>query len=344
MTAQYAKASPDDILIRLTIANRGPSPARLHLLPILWFRNTWSWGVAYDEGRWPKPRLTRADERSVLAVHATLGRFRLTAGDGPDGRPPEFLFTENESNARRLFGSPNASPYVKDAFHHYIVNDQADSVRRDGGTKAAAVYVLDLPAAGECSVDLRLTREDEVHAPAFGDFDRVFADRKAEADAFYAESIPPNLPSVEQAVSRQAYAGLLWSQQFYHYVVSDWINGDAKLPLAPDVRARRINQDWRHLFSRDVLSVPDKWEYPAFFAWDLAFHMIPMARIDPELRRSSCSCSCASGICIPTGSCRRSIDSPTSIRPSMRGPAGRCSCGPAALTTPSWKEPFTSSC
>jgi len=283
VTAQYAKASPDDILIRLTIANRGPSPARLHLLPILWFRNTWSWGAAYDEGRWPKPRLTHADERSLLAVHATLGRFRLTAGDSPDGRPPEFLFTENENKARRLFGSTNESPYVKDAFHHYIVNDQADSVvGRDGGTKAAAVYVLDLPAAGECSVDLRLTREDEVHAPVFGDFDRVFADRKAEADAFYAENIPANLPSVEQAVGRQAYAGLLWSQQFYHYVVADWINGDARLPLAPDVRERRINQDWRHLFSRDVLSVPDKWEYPAFFAWDLAFHMIPMARIDPE--------------------------------------------------------------
>ena len=282
VTAQYAKASPDDILIRLTIANRGPSPARLHLLPILWFRNTWSWGAAYDEGRWPKPRLTHADERSLLAVHATLGRFRLTAGDSPDGRPPEFLFTENENNARRLFGSTNESPHVKDAFHHYIVNDQAESVGRDGGTKAAAVYVLDLPAAGECSVDLRLTREDEVHAPVFGDFDRVFADRKAEADAFYAESIPANLPSVEQAVGRQAYAGLLWSQQFYQYVVADWINGDARLPLAPDVRERRINQDWRHLFSRDVLSVPDKWEYPAFFAWDLAFHMIPMARIDPE--------------------------------------------------------------
>src|SRR5207245_3285181 len=140
VTAEYAKASPDDILIRLTVANRGPEPARLHLLPTLWFRNTWSWGAAYEEGRWPRPRLTRADDRSLVAVHATLGRFRLTAGDRADGRPPEFLFTENETNAQRLFGSPNESPYVKDAFHDYIVHGRKDSIRPDGGTKAMAVY------------------------------------------------------------------------------------------------------------------------------------------------------------------------------------------------------------
>src|SRR5262245_21070569 len=285
VTAEYAKASPDDILIQATIANRGAAHARLHLLPTLWFRNTWSWGAAYDEGRWPKPGLTRDDDRTVMAVHATLGRFRLTAGDGPDGRLPELLFTENETNARRLFDSPNESPYVKDAFHDYIVHGRQGSVRRDGGTKAAALYVIDLPAAGECSVHLRLTKVDDAHAEAFRGFEQVFADRRSEADAFYAANIPPNLPAIEQAISRQAYAGLLWSEQFYYYVVPDWITGDAKLPLPPDVRARRINRDWEHLFSRDVLSVPDKWEYPAFFAWDLAFHMIPMARIDADNAR-----------------------------------------------------------
>jgi hypothetical protein len=226
--------------------------------------------------------LTRAGDRRLLAVHTTLGRFRLTAGDRPDGRPPEFLFTENESNAMRLFGAANESPYVKDAFHHYVVNGRKDSVRRDGGTKATALYVLDLPATGEYSVDLRLTLEDEAHPLPFRDFEEVFADRKAEADAFYAAKIAQNLPTIEQAISRQAYAGLLWSEQFYHCVVPDWINGDAKLPLPPEVRQRRINRDWPHVFSRDVLSVPDKWEYPAFFAWDLAFHMISMARIDPD--------------------------------------------------------------
>jgi hypothetical protein len=139
VTAEYAKASPDDILIRLTVANRGPDTARLHLLPTLWFRNTWSWGAAYDEGRWPKPGITRADERSLIAEHVTLGRFRLTAGDRQDGRAPEFLFTENETNTRLLFGTPNESPYVKDAFHDYIVHERKDSVRTDGGTKAGVV-------------------------------------------------------------------------------------------------------------------------------------------------------------------------------------------------------------
>ena len=138
VTAEYAKASTDDILIRLAVVNRGPEPARLHLLPTLWFRNTWSWGAAYEEGRWPKPHLARADERSVLAAHETLGRFWLTAGDGPDGRAPELVFTENETNALRLFGSPSESAYVKDAIHEYVVGGRMDAVRTDGGTKASA--------------------------------------------------------------------------------------------------------------------------------------------------------------------------------------------------------------
>src|SRR5260221_168082 len=133
VTAEYAKASPDDILIRLTVANRSPMPARLHLLPTFWFRNTWSWRAAYDEGRWPKPRLTRADDRSLVAVHATLGRFRLTAGDLPNGRQPEFLFTENERNTQRLFGSPNVSPYFKLVLHHYTVDGRRHARRREPG-------------------------------------------------------------------------------------------------------------------------------------------------------------------------------------------------------------------
>src|SRR5438132_2514145 len=171
VTAEYAKASPDDILIRLTVANRGPEPARLHLLPTLWFRNTWSWGAAYDEGRWPKPRLARVGDRSVVAEHATLGRFRLTAGDSQDGRPAELVFTENETNARRLFAAPNESPYCKDAFPDYVVHGRKDAVRTDGGTKAAMVYVLDLPAGGEHVVHLRLTLESEADALPFRDFD-----------------------------------------------------------------------------------------------------------------------------------------------------------------------------
>jgi hypothetical protein len=286
VTVEYAKASPDDILIRLTIANRGSEATRLHLLPTLWFRNTWSWGSAYDEGRWPRPRINRTDQQSLVAEHATLGRFRLTSDDVATGRRSELLFTENETNAQRLFGAPNESRYVKDAFHDYVVRGQRDAIRTDEGTKAAALYVIDLPAQSEQTIRLRLTAEAEAHAKPFDDFEPIFADRRTEADSYYAAKIPANLPAAERGISRQAYAGLLWSEQFYHYVVPDWINGDAKLPLSPAVREKRINRDWPHLFSRDVLSVPDKWEYPAFFAWDLAFHMVPMARIDREFAKN----------------------------------------------------------
>ncbi len=279
--AEYAKAGPDDILIRITAANRGPQPARLHLLPALWFRNTWSWGAAYDEGAWPKPHIAPAGPGAVVAEHATLGRLRLAADAGPDGRPPSIVFTENETNHELLDGSPNESPHTKDAFHAYIVHGRADAVSRAGGTKAAAVYVLDLPPGGQQILRLRLTAAADATDTPFADFDQIFADRIAEADAFYRAKVPQGLPPEEQAVSRQAYAGLLWSKQFYYYVVPDWVNGDARLPLPPEARARRINQDWQHLFSRDVLSVPDKWEYPWFAAWDLAFHMVPLARIDP---------------------------------------------------------------
>ena len=283
--AEYAKAAPDDILIRITVANRGPRAARLHLLPTLWFRNTWSWGAAYEEGRWVKPSLTRVSAAHVVADHETLGRFRLTAGTADGGVTPELLFTENETNAASVFGSPNESLYVKDAFHDFVVHNRTDAVATDRGTKAAARYVMDVPAGGNCTVRLRLRTEDDVDIDPFQDFERTFEERQREADAFYAVTIPQHLSAEEQRVSRQAYAGLLWSQQFYHYVIPDWINGDARAPLPPGHRARRINQEWTHLFSRDVLSVPDKWEYPAFFAWDLAFHMVTMAKIDPELAK-----------------------------------------------------------
>jgi hypothetical protein len=231
VTAEYAKAGPDDLLVRLTVANRGPEPARLHLLPTLWFRNTWSWGARYDEGKWAKPRLARLDD-GLLADHETLGRFRLAA----DPRPKEWVFTENETNSRVFGGGPldrlarsvglsGGGPY-KDAFHRYIVDGEKSAVARDVGTKAAAVYVLDVPAGGEAAVRLRLTAEGEAKAEPFADFEAVFADRKREADEFYAAVIPAGASAEERRVSRQAYAGLLWSEQFYHYVVPDWVDGD----------------------------------------------------------------------------------------------------------------------
>jgi len=284
--AEYAKAAPDDILIRVTVANRGSSAARLHLLPTLWFRNTWSWGAAYEEGRWAKPSLTRVNAAQIVAGHETLGRFRLTFGANRAGPEPELLFTENESNAASVFGSPNESPHVKDAFHEFVVHNRVDAVAADRGTKAAALYVLDVPGGGDCSIRLRLRTADDTDIDSFRDFNQTFDRRQREADAFYAVTIPEHLSVEERRVSRQAYAGLLWSQQFYHYVIPDWINGDAKAPLPPGHRARRINQEWTHLFSRDVLSVPDKWEYPAFFAWDLGFHMITLVKIDPEAAKN----------------------------------------------------------
>jgi hypothetical protein len=256
--------------------------AQLHLLPTLWFRNTWSWGSAYEEGRWPKPQLTRIDDTTIAADHATLGRFLLIVSGNQNGSAPPLVFTENQNNALKLFGSPNESARSKDAFHDHVVAQRSDAVSADAGTKAAALYVIDLPGGAEYTVRLRLTRQEESTSRPFEHFDRIVADRRREADTFYRGCIRQDLPATERSISRQAYAGLLWSHQFYHYVIPDWISGDAKMPLPPDVRQRRINQDWPHLFCRDVLSVPDKWEYPAFFAWDLAFHMITLARVDPD--------------------------------------------------------------
>src|SRR5439155_1525602 len=186
VTVEYAKASPDDILIRVTVANRRPDAALLHVLPSLWFRNTWSWGRT-GEGYWPKPRLVRAGDGAIAAEHASLGRFRLAAEGGPG-----LLFTENETNVARLFGAPNASPYVKDAFHEYVVHGRTDAVSADGpGTKAATHYILTLPAGGEATLHLRLTAETEAGGPPAGpEVDRVFADRMREADAFFARVDP----------------------------------------------------------------------------------------------------------------------------------------------------------
>ena len=285
VTAEYAKAAPDDILIRITVANRGPEAARLHLLPTLWFRNTWSWGSAYEESRWPKPHLEPVGENTIAAEHATLGRFRVAVAPGPDGTPPPLLFTENETNSARLFDSANAGLYVKDAFHEYMVHGKLGAVnpaRR--GTKAAAHYRLEIPAHSQHTVCLRLSAEGELPAQPFGPaFDRIFEQRAREAEAFYAARIPQNLSADERLVARQAYAGLLWSKQFYHWAVSEWLQGDRLQPDPPESRWQHPNAGWaHHLYCRDVLSVPDKWEYPAFFAWDLAFHMVPLARIDPE--------------------------------------------------------------
>ena len=278
--AEYAKESPNDILIRLTIFNRGPEVAPIHLLPTLWFRNTWSWG-RQGEAYWPKPSIDQVHESSIAARHTSLGGFRLEAeaNDGFAG----CLFTENETNFARLYGVTNRSPFVKDGFNDYVVDRKAEAVNPERtGTKSAVHYRLKVPANGSVSVRLRLFAEEETPATVFGrSFDGIFEKRIAEAGSFYSARIPKTLTADEQRIQREACAGLLWSKQFYYYVVDDWLQGDpSELPPSRTPETTR-NADWPHLYNRDVMSVPDKWEYPWFAAWDLAFHMIPFAKIDP---------------------------------------------------------------
>ncbi len=287
VSAEYAKGSPDDLLIRITIANRGPDPATLHLLPTLWFRNTWAWGRS-GEGYGPIPRIVRSHDTALLADHDALGRFRFDADRvaGHDG--PDFLFTENETNRARLFQAANPSPYVKDAFHECLIQGRTEAVNPSGaGTKAAAFYRLDVPAGGQRVVRLRLSSEREAPKSPFGmTFDRLFEERIREADAFYTDGLPPTLSEGERTLARQACAGLLWTKQFYHYAVKEWLDGDPAQPTPPARRRHGRNSDWVHLYNRDVLSMPDKWEFPWYAVWDSAFHMIPFARIDPHFAKS----------------------------------------------------------
>ncbi|MBI2889579.1 MAG: glucosidase [Nitrospirae bacterium] len=286
VVAEYAKASPDDVLIRITITNRGPEAAALRVLAQLWFRNTWSWGRA-GEGYPPRPVITRDGSAAVRADHSSLGRFRLAAATGPDGRPPEWLFTENETNASRLFGSADGSTYVKDAFHDRVIGGRREAVNPAGcGTKAAAHYALDCPPGATRQICLRLFSEREAPEEIFGEpFDEVFWQRVAESHAFYDALIPKGLAEDENSIARQAYAGLLHSKQFYHYVITHWLEGDPAQPPPPEARKQGRNHDWRHLYNRDVVSMPDKWEYPWYAAWDLAFHAIPFARLDPQFAK-----------------------------------------------------------
>ena len=277
VTVEYAKATTDDILVRLSVANRGPEPAELHLLPTLWYRNTWSW----DTGS-ARPRLRALPgQASIEAEHGTLGRRWLHCEGEPD-----LLLTDNESNLTRLWGVANASPYVKDGINDYLVEGRKDAVNPEGaGTKAAAHYRLVVPAGRTAVVRLRLT--DAGPKAAFGrEFEAVFARRIREANEFYARVIPATLSEDARSVARQAFAGLLWSKQFYHYDVRRWLEGDPAGPPPPAERRGGRNHQWEHLYNDDVISMPDKWEYPWYAAWDLAFHVIPLALIDPDFAKN----------------------------------------------------------
>ena len=285
--AEYAKGSPNDVLVRLTVTNCADEAAPLDLLPTLWFRNTWSWGRDDDEGHWRKPCMGLSREGRVQTEHESLGRFDFVAERASDGTEPTWLFTENETNTKRLFDAPPPEPYVKDAFHRRVVHGETQAVHpKCVGTKCAPWYHLHLDAGQSVTLRLRFFAVDEAPAVLFGEnFDDTFAQRLAETDAYYAQDMPADADANQRALVRQSYAGLLWSKQFYHYVVEQWLDGDPGHPAPPARRRAGRNSDWHHFFSRDVLSMPDKWEYPWFAAWDLAFHMIPFARLDPEFTK-----------------------------------------------------------
>lgn len=283
VTTEYAKGGPNDMLIQITANNLGPETAPLHILPTLWFRNTWSWGnQSEDSGE--KPSIEQVGENLLETDHPTLGRFGFEVEPG-EGH--SFLFTDNETNRDRLFNVPNNNPYVKDAFHEAVIHGRDDAVNpNQQGTKAAAYYRFAVPPGEKVIIRCRLYAHAEAPSASFGSsFEQTFRQRLTEAEAFYGDSIPGELTDEEQRVMRQGYAGLLWTKQFYHYVVRDWLEGDPEQPSPPESRKGGRNHDWRHIHCRDVISMPDKWEYPWFAAWDLAFHMVPFARIDPQFAK-----------------------------------------------------------
>jgi hypothetical protein len=285
---EYAKAGPDDILIQITSTNRGPEPALLHLLPTLWFRNTWSWGKLPEDTP-IRPEVRRSGDNAIQATHASLGTFvyLLDPASGPSLNG--LLFTENDTNVQRLFNVPNPQPFVKDAFHEAVVHGNAQAVNPAGfGTKTAPHYTATVEPGKSWQVRLRLVLKDQAPAQPFGDeFSRVLDLRKQEADRFYAARIPFPPQSEEYRIMRQAQAGLLWSKQFYNYEVTRWLKGDPTQPPPPPERQQYgRNWDWPHIFNRDVISMPDTWEYPWYAAWDLAFHTVELARTDAAFAKA----------------------------------------------------------
>jgi hypothetical protein len=279
VAVEYAKADVEDVLIKITVTNRGPEAANLRILPTIWFRNTWSWGKS---DRRPELHQARLTPNPVIELNHDRPGNRWLHCEGS----PELLFTENETNVRRLFGAENRTPYVKDGINEYIVRGIQEAVNPDRtGTKASAHYELAVAAGETVVVRLRLTNNDFKSKSAFASFDKTFALRQREADEFYATVIPDDLSTDAQNVMRQGFAGMLWSKQFYHYVIKDWLEGDPGNPQPPQERKRGRNHDWTHLYNADVISMPDKWEYPWYAAWDLAFHCIPLALVDPDFAK-----------------------------------------------------------
>jgi hypothetical protein len=284
---EYAKAGPNDILIRITAHNRAKAAAPLSIIPTVWFRNTWSWGRS-GEGYTIKPSISSIKKDLFLLIHPQLEPSVFLADPANATEEPVPLFTENESNQWKLFGGENPTPYVKDAFHNYVISGDSNSVNpRMTGTKAGLLYTTVVPAQGSVQLRFRLKNSTTPTKERFTkDFNEIFELRRSECQEFYDSIVPPNASKTEREIMVQAYAGLLWTKQFYYYSVREWLEGDPTQPTPSASRRKQRNNEWEHLYNRDVISVPDKWEYPWYAAWDLAFHMIPFSIIDPDFAKS----------------------------------------------------------
>lgn len=303
---EYAKNTPDDMLVRVSITNRSPNVETIHVLPQAWFRNTWVWGCNH-EGCWIKPHMELVAEPSptaeseVATDHESLGKVRILYGRASDGAKPTMLFTDNHTNTERCFGVPNQTSFLKDAFHDRVIHGKQSAVNpRQMGSKCAGWYTLTIAPGESMTIPCRIVQvapagaiqSYPIRAMGLSAFDamfeRTFADRIGEMQRFYSTGRLGTLNAEERNVALQAYAGLLWSKQFYHFIVADWLDGDRDQPPPPPERKRTgvggaRNTEWRHMYARDVILMPDKWEYPWFAAWDLAFHCVAVSHIDPHL-------------------------------------------------------------
>ena len=298
----YAKAEADDILMRITVRNAGPEADVLHVLPTLWFRNTWS----YDPEA-PKPMLSAAtgDRARIEASHPVLGDYELLVGPGPDGGPADLLFCENDTNVQRLYGQEPTTPYPKDGINDHVISGSDTVNPADMGTKAAAWYRLTVQPGK--TVELRLRLRPSVDKASRGDdplgrsFAQLMSRREQEADAFYAELDRPGATTEESRIMRQAFAGMLWCKQYYAYDLPRWIDGDPGQPPPPEVRHSGRNARWRHMDAADIISMPDSWEYPWFAAWDLAFHSVTLAHLDPAFAKYQLILLCREWFQHPSG-------------------------------------------
>ncbi|MEV6928989.1 glucosidase [Dactylosporangium sp. NPDC051485] len=277
--ADYAKADPNDVLVRIRVTNAGPQPSTIHLLPTIWFRNTWAWG-----GDGARPRLAATGPDTIGVEHEGLGPLVLQAAPGPDGTMPEQLYCDNDTNAERLYGSPSAVAYPKDGINDHVVHGAATVNPAMEGTKAAFWYRLTVQPGETVHVSLRLAPEADPKAFGAG-FSKMLRQRKTEADAFYADLAPEGTSDEDARIMRQGFAGMIWGKQFYHYDVDRWLAGDPGQPAPPPGRRGGRNAGWRHLDACDIMSMPDPWEYPWFAAWDSAFHAVALAHLDPAFAK-----------------------------------------------------------